>query len=106
MISRIGVIGAGQMGSGIAQICARAGYTVALSDVSTDALARAVEGISANLARQVSRGRISEVDRATALAAIGTGTDYALFGDCDVVIEAATEKEAIKREILKQLVPL
>ena len=105
MIARIGVIGAGQMGAGIAQICARAGYKVALSDISADALTRGVETISHNLARQVSRGRISEIERAEALAAIETGTDYSLFGDCDVVIEAATEKEAIKREIFKLLVP-
>jgi len=105
MIARIGVIGAGQMGAGIAQICARAGYKVALSDISAEALTRGVETISANLARQVSRGRISEIERAEALAAIETGTDYAIFGDCDVVIEAATEKEAIKREIFKLLVP-
>jgi 3-hydroxybutyryl-CoA dehydrogenase len=105
MISRIGVIGAGQMGSGIAQICARAGYSVALSDISAEALARGIENISVNLSRQVSRGRITEADRAAALAVIGTGTEYTLFGDCDVVIEAATEKEAIKREIFKLLVP-
>jgi 3-hydroxybutyryl-CoA dehydrogenase len=105
MITRIGVIGAGQMGAGIAQVCARAGYTVALSDISAEALTRGVEGISANLSRQVARGRITEADRVDALAAIDTGTDYSLFADCDVVIEAATEKEAIKRDILKLLVP-
>jgi 3-hydroxybutyryl-CoA dehydrogenase len=105
MISRIGVIGAGQMGSGIAQICARAGYEVKLSDISTDALERGVELISANLARQVARGKITEADHDAALAAIETGTEYSLFADCDVVIEAATEKEAIKREIFKKLVP-
>ncbi|MGB8842975.1 MAG: 3-hydroxybutyryl-CoA dehydrogenase [Aliidongia sp.] len=106
MISRIGVIGAGQMGSGIAQICARAGYAVKLSDISAEALARGVEAISANLARQITRGKITEDERAAALAMIETGTEYRLFADCDVVIEAATEKEAIKREILKTLVPV
>jgi 3-hydroxybutyryl-CoA dehydrogenase len=105
MIARIGVIGAGQMGAGIAQICARAGYKVALSDISAEALSKGVDNISANLARQVSRGRITEIERAEALAGIETGTDYSLFNDCDVVIEAATEKEAIKREIFKLLVP-
>ena len=79
MISRIGVIGAGQMGSGIAQICARAGYEVKLSDISTEALARGVELISANLARQVARGKITEADHDAALAAIETGTEYSLF---------------------------
>jgi 3-hydroxybutyryl-CoA dehydrogenase len=105
MIARIGIIGAGQMGAGIAQICARAGYKVVLSDISAEALSRGLETVSANLARQISRGRITEIERAEALAAIETGTDYAIFGDCDVVIEAATEKEAIKREIFKELVP-
>ena len=105
MISRIGIIGAGQMGSGIAQICARAGYQVMMSDIGEEALQRGVEAIAQNLTRQVTRGRITEIDRETALAAIQTGTDYTLFGDCDVVIEAATEKEAIKREIFKLLVP-
>jgi 3-hydroxybutyryl-CoA dehydrogenase len=105
MIARIGIIGAGQMGAGIAQICARAGYQVVLSDISAEALTRGIETVSANLARQISRGRITEIERAEALAAIETGTDYSIFGDCDVVIEAATEKEAIKREIFKQLVP-
>ena len=105
MISRIGIIGAGQMGSGIAQICARAGYQVMMSDIGEEALQRGVEAIAQNLTRQVTRGRITEIDRETALAAIQTGTDYTLFHDCDVVIEAATEKEAIKREIFKLLVP-
>ena len=105
MIARIGVIGAGQMGSGIAQVCARAGYDVQLNDISADALERALETVSGSLARQVARGRLEEVQRAEAMARIKTGTDYAMFHDCDVVIEAATEKEAIKREIFKQLLP-
>jgi len=105
MISRIGVIGAGQMGTGIAQICARAGYEVKLTDISADAVARGLEAISHNFARQISRGKMTEGERTAALAAIETGTDNSLFADCDVVIEAATEKEAIKREIFKALVP-
>ncbi|HVJ52484.1 MAG TPA: 3-hydroxybutyryl-CoA dehydrogenase [Aliidongia sp.] len=105
MIARIGIIGAGQMGSGIAQVCARAGYDVRLSDISPDALGRAIENISASLGRQVARGKLDEIGRAEALARISTNTDYAPFVDCDVVIEAATEKEAIKREIYKLLLP-
>ena len=105
MISRIGIIGAGQMGTGIAQICARAGYAIKLSDLSAEALTRGIEAISINLGRQISRGKLTEAEREAALAAIETGTEYAIFADCDVVIEAATEKEAIKREILKALVP-
>jgi 3-hydroxybutyryl-CoA dehydrogenase len=105
MIARIGIIGAGQMGSGIAQVCARAGYDVKLSDISADALDRAVEGIDGSMARQVARGRLDDADRLAALQRIVTGTSLAMFGDCDVVIEAATEKEAIKREIFKELLP-
>ena len=105
MMKTIGVIGAGQMGSGIAHVCALAGLDVRMSDVDPAALERAVQTIDRNLVRQVSRGKISEADKQAAMARIVTGTDYALFADCDFVIEAATEKEAIKREIFKQLVP-
>ena len=63
MISRIGIIGAGQMGSGIAQICARAGYQVMMSDIGEEALQRGVEAIAQNLTRQVTRGRITEIDQ-------------------------------------------
>jgi 3-hydroxybutyryl-CoA dehydrogenase len=105
MMKTIGVIGAGQMGSGIAHVCALAGLSVHLGDVDPAALERAVQTIDHNLVRQVSRGKIAEGDKQAAMAHIATGTDYDQFGDCDIVIEAATEKEAVKREIFKQLVP-
>jgi 3-hydroxybutyryl-CoA dehydrogenase len=105
MMKTIGVIGAGQMGSGIAHVCALAGMSVHLYDVDSAALERAVQTIDRNLVRQVSRGKISEGDKQAAMARIVTGTDYAQFANCDIVIEAATEKEAIKREIFKLLVP-
>ncbi len=105
-IRRIGIIGAGQMGRGIAHVCALAGLGVVLSDVDADALAKARETIERNLSRQVARGRIREEDKAAALARISGTSDYAAFGDCDMVIEAATEKEAVKREIFKKLVPM
>src|SRR5260221_4486617 len=105
MIKSIGVIGAGQMGSGIAHVCALAGLDVKLSDVDDGALGRAVQTIDHNLVRQVSRGKISEDAKAAAMKHIVTGTGYAMFGDCDVVIEAATEKEPLKKEIFKTLVP-
>src|SRR6267154_4295458 len=105
MMKTIGVIGAGQMGSGIAHVCALAGLSVRLGDVDPAALERAVQTIDRNLVRQVSRGKISEGDKQAAMAHIATGTDYAQFADCDIVIEAATEKEAVKREIFKLLVP-
>ena len=104
-IKRIGVIGAGQMGSGIAHVCALAGYDVRLSDVGEEPLANARKTIARNMDRQVSHGRISAADKAAAMARITTGTDYALFADCDMVIESATENEEIKRAILKSLCP-
>jgi len=104
-LRRIGVIGAGQMGAGIAHVCALAGIEVTLTDVSEDAVGRGREAIDRNLSRQVARGKIRAEDEAAALGRIRTGVDYALFGDCDMVIEAATEKEETKREIFKKLTP-
>ncbi len=105
MIKSIGVIGAGQMGSGIAHVCALAGYEVRISDLDPAALERAQALIDRNLTRQVARGKISEQDRGAALKRITTNTDYAPFRDCDIVIEAATEKEDVKRDVFKKLVP-
>jgi 3-hydroxybutyryl-CoA dehydrogenase len=104
-LRRIGVIGAGQMVAGIAHVCALGGFEVALTDVGEEALQRGRETIDRNLSRQVTRDKIREEDKAAALGRIRTGLDYMLFGDCDMVIEAATEKEEIKREIFKKLVP-
>jgi 3-hydroxybutyryl-CoA dehydrogenase len=104
-LRRIGVIGAGQMGAGIAHVCALAGFEVALTDLDEEALQRGRETIDRNLSRQVTRGKIREEDKAAALGRIRAGLDYALFGGCDMVIEAATEKEEIKREIFKKLIP-
>jgi 3-hydroxybutyryl-CoA dehydrogenase len=104
-INSVGVIGAGQMGSGIAHVCALAGYDVKIADINEQVLQKAITLIDGNLGRQVARGRVSEEDKATALKRIGIGTDYKLFGQCDFVIEAATEREELKREIFKKLVP-
>jgi len=104
-IRKIGIIGAGQMGSGIAQVCAQNGFEVVLADVSEDILSRAVSRLEQALARQVERGRMSEADADAAIANIGTGTEYGIFSDCDLVIEAAVENEAIKRDIYHKLVP-
>jgi 3-hydroxybutyryl-CoA dehydrogenase len=101
----IGIIGAGQMGGGIAHVCALAGIDVVVIDVNEEALQRGREAIERNLARQVARGTIREEDKDAALARIQMGLDYALFADCGMVIEAATEKEEIKREIFKKLTP-
>jgi 3-hydroxybutyryl-CoA dehydrogenase len=104
-IKSIGVIGAGQMGSGISHVCALAGYQVRLTDVDAKALDNALQVIDRNLTRQVARGKVSEADKNAALKRIKTGTSYEAFTDCDLVIETATEKEDIKREIFKKLVP-
>ncbi|EWY37038.1 3-hydroxybutyryl-CoA dehydrogenase [Skermanella stibiiresistens SB22] len=105
MIQKIGVIGAGQMGAGIAHVCAVSGFDVKLSDISADALNKAVGNIGKNLERQIAKGKLTEAEKHTALERISTGTDLAIFGDCDLVIEAATEAEEVKREIFKRLVP-
>ena len=105
MIRRIGVIGAGQMGSGIAHTCALSGFNVVLGDISQDQLDGAIVRITGNLDRQVSRNRATPEDRDAALARISTGTSYRQFADCDLVIEAATENETVKREIFKRLTP-
>src|ERR1700760_2587364 len=104
-IQSVGVIGAGQMGSGIAHVCALAGYDVKIADLNEQVLQKAITSIDNNLGRQVARGRVSEDDKAAALKRINIGTDYKLFGQCDFVIEAATEREEIKRDIFKKLVP-
>ena len=104
-LRRIGVVGAGEMGRGITHVCALAGLDVVLADVSSELLARSLETIDGNLGRQVARGRIKEDEKAAALKHIKTTTDFAAFADRDMVIEAATEKEDVKREVYKQLVP-
>jgi 3-hydroxybutyryl-CoA dehydrogenase len=104
-IKTIGIIGAGQMGSGISHVCALAGYEVRLSDLEPKALEQALQTVDRNIARQVARGKAQDNDREAAMRRIKTGTSYEIFGDCDVVIEAATEKEEVKRDIFKKLVP-
>jgi 3-hydroxybutyryl-CoA dehydrogenase len=104
-ISSVGVVGAGQMGNGIAQVCAQAGLPVVLLDVDQGRLVRALETISGNLGRMVKRGTLTLEASQAALALISTSTDYASFAEADIVIEAATENEEIKRAILALLVP-
>jgi len=105
MIGKIGIIGAGQMGSGIAQVAAQSGYPVRLLDMSEDALGRAVGNIDRGYQRLVARGKMADEERTSALARIETASDMGVFRDCDVVIEAATENEQVKKEIFKALVP-
>jgi 3-hydroxybutyryl-CoA dehydrogenase len=106
VIERLGVIGAGQMGNGIAHVAAAAGIPVVMLDISEDALAKAMATIAKNMERQVAKGTLAAADRDAALARILTATDYAAFSDCDLVIEAATEREEIKRKIFATLCPL
>lgn len=104
MFKTIGVIGAGQMGHGIAHVAALAGADVRLLDKSEDALEGALANIRTFMDSQVQRGLIGADEVDPALARIVTGTDYAMFADCDMVIESATENEEIKREILKSAI--
>jgi 3-hydroxybutyryl-CoA dehydrogenase len=102
----IGIVGAGQMGSGIAHVCALAGFEVLLNDVSAAKLEEAYAVIEKNLARQVARGRIREEEKKAALERIHPVADLSAFLDCDLLVEAATEKEEVKREIFKKLLPV
>ena len=104
-IRKIGVIGAGQMGSGIAHVTALAGFEVKLNDLSADRVKAGIATINGNMARQVSRKRITEEERQAALKRISLAESFDAFGDCDLVIEAATEKEDVKRTIFAQLCP-
>ena len=104
-IRTVGIVGAGQMGNGIAHVFALAGYDVVMTDISQSALDRAMATIGRNLDRQVTRGRIAEADRAAALGRIRTTLALADLGPSDLVIEAATEREQVKNEIFAGLLP-
>jgi 3-hydroxybutyryl-CoA dehydrogenase len=98
-IRKVGVIGAGQMGNGIAHVCALSGFNVLLNDIAVERISEGLATISGNLARQVSRQRITDADREAALNRITPAHTLTELGDCDLVIEAATEKEEVKRKI-------
>jgi 3-hydroxybutyryl-CoA dehydrogenase len=102
-IQRVGVVGAGTMGNGIAHVFARGRYDVVLCDVDQRFLDRALETIGKNLEREVAKNKITADDKASALKRIQPITDRAKLGDCDFVIEAATEKFEIKTEIFRDL---
>ena len=102
-IRRLGVIGAGQMGSGIAHVAAAAGFDVVLNDLSADRLNAGLATINGTMTRLVKKGGMTEGDRADALSRITTADSYDALGDCDLVIEAATENEAVKRKIFSTL---
>ena len=99
-IKKIGIIGAGQMGKGIAHVCAVAGLDVYLLDADPETLEKAVGAIEKGMGKRVARDEITEDDKKNALKRITTGKDYKGFKDCQLVIEAATEDEQVKKEIL------
>lgn len=104
-ISSLGIIGAGQMGNGIAHVAALAGLPTVLTDLRPEALTQALATIGRNLDRQLQKGQLTAADKEAALGRIHTATETAALGDCDIVIEAATEREETELAILKGLVP-
>jgi 3-hydroxybutyryl-CoA dehydrogenase len=102
-IQDVGIVGAGQMGNGIAHVCALAGFNVRLNDVAPDRIRSALATINGNMARQVSKKLISEDERANALARISAADTIDGLAKCDLVIETATEKEDVKRKIFADL---
>lgn len=104
-IQRIAVVGAGQMGNGIAHVCALAGYNVLLNDISTDRIEAGLATINGNMTRQISSGRISESQRETALDLISAAPSLEEVGAADFIIESATENEDVKRQIFADIAP-
>ncbi len=104
-VKKVGIVGAGQMGNGIAHVCALAGYEVLVNDISQEALDRGIATVCKNLDRQVSRDKISEAERDEAMGRIGTTLQLKDLGQTDLVIEAATERETVKVAIFEDLVP-
>jgi 3-hydroxybutyryl-CoA dehydrogenase len=104
-IRTVGIVGAGQMGNGIAHVCALSGFNVLLNDVVADRITAGLATINGNLARQVSRQRISDEQRQAAIKRITPAQTLEDLADCDLVIEAATEKEELKRKIFSALCP-
>ncbi len=105
-IETVGIIGAGQMGGGIAHVAALAGYTVLLNDVSPDRIENGIATISGNMARQVSSEKLADADRQKGLARIRPAETLEMLAGCDLVIEAATEDETVKRKIFQQVCPV
>ena len=104
-IQSIGIVGAGQMGNGIAHVCSVAGYDVVMTDLSQDSLTAAMALIDRNLTRQVAREKITEAEKSAALARITTTLKLTDLGQCDLIIEAATERETVKQAIFEDLLP-
>ena len=105
-IGTVGIIGAGQMGGGIAHVAALAGYDVLLYDISTDRIEKGIATVSGNMARQVASGKMAEQDRNAAVGRIRPAEAMQDLAGADLVIEAATEDETVKRKIFQQLCPV
>ena len=105
-IGTVGIVGAGQMGGGIAHVSALAGHKVLLHDISQDSIEKGIATISGNMARQVASGKLDEKTRQDALGRIGVAKRMEDLAGADLVIEAATEEESVKRKIFAQLCPL
>ncbi|MCC5993317.1 MAG: 3-hydroxybutyryl-CoA dehydrogenase [Rhodobacteraceae bacterium] len=104
-INSVGIVGAGQMGNGIAHVFALAGYQILLNDISEEALSKAVALIDRNMTRQVSKGKLDQAEKDAALARIRTTTQLSDLGPSDLIIEAATERETVKQAIFEDLLP-
>jgi 3-hydroxybutyryl-CoA dehydrogenase len=104
-IQSVGIVGAGQMGSGIAHVFALAGFDVLMADISEDSLAKALSQIDRNIERQVLRGKVAPEAKAAAMARIRTTLRLADIGPSDLIIEAATERETVKQAIFEDLLP-
>ncbi len=106
MVQHVGIIGAGQMGNGIAHVFAVSGYDVLLSDISEEALKKALKKVEINLQRQTAKGLITDEEAVAALARVRTTTGLEGFAEMDLVIEAATENEQVKIAIFQDLCPI
>jgi 3-hydroxybutyryl-CoA dehydrogenase len=104
-IRQVGVVGAGQMGNGIAHVFALAGYDVLMTDISEDSLSKAIATIERNIERQVARGKVLSADKRAAMERIRTTLKLTDLGQCDLIIEAATERETVKQAIFEDLLP-
>ncbi len=105
VIKRVGIIGSGQMGNGIAHVCALAGFDVLLNDISMDRIQSGLATINGNMSRQVSKGMYADEDRRAALDRIKAAENMDQLADCDLIIESATENEQVKRKIFSQVSP-
>jgi 3-hydroxybutyryl-CoA dehydrogenase len=102
-VERVGILGAGLMGSGVAEVCARAGLEVAVIEVGEELAAAGRKRVEASLAKAVARGKVTDEERAAALGRLSFGTDFAALADRDLVVEAVVEDQAVKVEVFRRL---